>query len=88
MPAEKDPVLHDMFRGAKWNGKPKMEQSKTVCWGCITGFIHLSLYDIEQLLLLMGLKADLLKVIPPAMFKNKVVVFHCSKDMKKVICCQ
>ena len=30
----------------------------------------------------MGSKAALLKVIPPVMFKNKVVVFQCSNDMK------
>ena len=83
MPAKKDTVLHDVFKSAKWNGKPKTEQSKAVVQGCIEGFIHLPLYNIKQFFLLMGWTADLLEVIPPAMFKNKCVMFHCSDVMKK-----
>ena len=75
MPTKKDPVLRAVFRGAKWNVNQKTRQSKTVFLGCIKGVIHLPLYDIKELFLLMGWNVDLLEVIPPSMFKSKVVVF-------------
>ena len=68
---------------AKWTKKPKTEQSKAVFQGNIEGSIHLLLCGIKQLFLLMGWKADLLRIIPPAMFKNKVVVFRCRDDIEK-----